>query len=78
VFFPQRYDVDEMHAMWGRITCKVLFVRGLKSWHGDPEKDGRLAAFQNARQVGIADAEHWVHHDRLDEFLRVVREFFAE
>lgn len=78
VFFPQRYDVGEMQAMWGRIDCPVLFVRGLKSWHGDPEKDGRLDAFRDVRQVGIEDAEHWVHHDQLDEFLRVTREFLAE
>jgi pimeloyl-ACP methyl ester carboxylesterase len=37
-----------------------------------------MSAFQNARQVAIDDAEHWVHHDQLDEFLRVVREFLAE
>ena len=78
VFFPQRYDVGEMEAMWGRITCPVLFVRGLKSWHGDPEKDGRLDVFQDVRHVGIENAEHWVHHDQLDEFLRVVHAFLAE
>jgi pimeloyl-ACP methyl ester carboxylesterase len=78
LFYPQRYDVREIRELWGRITCPMLFVRGLQSWAGDPEKDGRMSAFQNARQVAIDDAEHWVHHDQLDEFLRVVREFLAE
>jgi pimeloyl-ACP methyl ester carboxylesterase len=78
VFFPQRYDMNEMRKMWGRITCPTLLVRGMQSWAGDPEKDGRMSAFQNARSIGIEDAEHWVHHDQLDEFLRVVREFLAE
>jgi pimeloyl-ACP methyl ester carboxylesterase len=78
IFYPQRYAVDEMRALWGRITCPMLLVRGLQSWAGDPEADGRMSAFQNARAVGIDDAEHWVHHDQLDEFLRVTREFLAE
>ena len=78
VFFPQRYDMQEMRKQWGRITCPMLLVRGLQSWAGDPEKDGRMSAFQNARSVGIDGAEHWVHHDQLDEFLRVVRAFFAQ
>jgi pimeloyl-ACP methyl ester carboxylesterase len=78
VFFPQRYDVDGMREQFGRITCPTLLVRGLQSWAGDPEKDGRLAAFPDARSVGIDEAEHWVHHDQLDEFLRVVREFLGQ
>ena len=78
VFFPQRYDLQELRQQWGRITCPTLLVRGLQSWAGDPEKDGRLAAFRNARSVGIDGAAHWVHHDQLEEFLRVVRGFFEE
>jgi pimeloyl-ACP methyl ester carboxylesterase len=27
--------------------------------------------------VGIDGAGHWLHHDRLDEFLRIVRGFLA-
>jgi len=27
--------------------------------------------------VGIDRAGHWLHHDRLDEFLRVVRDFLG-
>jgi pimeloyl-ACP methyl ester carboxylesterase len=27
--------------------------------------------------VGIDGAGHWLHHDRLDEFLRVIREFLG-
>jgi hypothetical protein len=28
--------------------------------------------------VGLEGAGHWLHHDRLDEFLRVVRAFLDE
>ena len=41
-------------------------------------EDGRIQFFQNARSINIDRAGHWVHHDQLDEFLRVVREFLDE
>jgi len=30
-----------------------------------------------ARVVGVDDAGHWLHHDRLPEFLRIIGEFVA-
>ena len=73
--FPQRWDLAEIHSLWARITCPTLLVRGLASWAGDPELDGSLACFRDARSVALEGAGHWVHHDRLDEFLKIVREF---
>jgi pimeloyl-ACP methyl ester carboxylesterase len=75
---PHRLDLEEIKALWGRIECPTLLVRGAESWASDPEEDGRIAAFRHARSVSIPGAGHWVHHDRLDEFLRVVRDFFTE
>ena len=77
LWYPQRYDVAETRAMWGRFSCPTLLVRGTESWAGDPEKDGRMEAFQNARLVSIENAEHWVHHDQLDEFVETVRNFLS-
>jgi len=77
-FYPQLYDMDAMREQWGRITCPTLLVRGLQSWASDPIEDGRASAFKNAQCVGIDGAEHWVHHDQLDEFLRITRAFLAE
>ena len=77
-FFPLRPGVEEIHELWGRIRCPTLLMRGTESWAGDPAADGRLELFQNARSVDVEGPEHWVHHDRLDEFLRVVRGFLAE
>jgi pimeloyl-ACP methyl ester carboxylesterase len=77
-FAPYRFDVDDMRALWGRIACPTLLVRGADSWASDPEKDGRIAPFQNARLVTIPKAGHWVHHDQLDAFLAAVRSFLAE
>ncbi len=39
---------------------------------------GRLAHFNTAEVVNIEGAGHWVHHDRLDEFLRLVRAFLSD
>jgi pimeloyl-ACP methyl ester carboxylesterase len=63
--------------MRGRVGCPLLLVNGTESWASNPERDGRAAVFPNARVVAIEGAGHWAHHDRFDEFLRVVREFFA-
>jgi pimeloyl-ACP methyl ester carboxylesterase len=65
-------------ALWGRITCPTLLVRGTESWASDPATDGRLEYFENARVRNFEGAGHWVHHDRLAEFVAAVREFLAE
>ena len=69
---------EESFRLWSRITCPTLLVRGLESWVGDPEADGRAAHFHNARFVDVSGAGHWVHHDRLEHFLGLVRGFLAE
>jgi pimeloyl-ACP methyl ester carboxylesterase len=53
-------------------------VRGAESWAGDPEEDGRASAFHDYRAVTIENAGHWVHHDQLEDFLDVVREFLID
>ena len=40
--------------------------------------DGRAEPFRHATVVGFDRAGHWLHHDRLEEFLRIVRKFLAE
>ena len=77
-FAPYRFDVDDMRALWGRIECPTLLVRGANSWASDPVKDGRIAPFADARLVTIPDAGHWVHHDQLGAFVAAVRGFLAE
>jgi pimeloyl-ACP methyl ester carboxylesterase len=76
--FPP-YDMrgKDIAHLWSRITCPVLLLHGKESRAGDPVADGRAALFANARTVGFDGAGHWLHHDRLDEFLRVIRDFLA-
>jgi pimeloyl-ACP methyl ester carboxylesterase len=75
---PYFFNADEMYELWAKISCPTLLIRGTESWAGDPEADGRLKHFQDARVEHIPDAGHWVHHDQLAHFLAVVRGFLAE
>ena len=76
-FAPYRFDVEDMRALWKRISCPVLLIRGGDSWAGDPVEDGRMAVFQDARSISIPRAGHWVHHDQLEPFLATLRDFLG-
>lgn len=66
---------DDLHAIWGAIRCPTLLCYGENSWASNPEKDGRIGYFDNAKLVSFADAGHWVHHDRFDDFVRELKAF---
>jgi pimeloyl-ACP methyl ester carboxylesterase len=68
-FSPVDLTLDEQHSLWSRIACPTLLVYGKESWASNPEEDGRIRFFSNARVVSFERAGHWVHHDRLDAFL---------
>jgi pimeloyl-ACP methyl ester carboxylesterase len=72
-----RPDFEGLEALWGRIACPVLLVRGARSWASDPVLDGRAAAFRDARLVNVEGAGHWVHHERLDAFLAALTGFLG-
>jgi pimeloyl-ACP methyl ester carboxylesterase len=74
---PVDVTTDEMHELWGNIACPTLLVNGRESWASNPEQDGRLQYFKNARVAAFDGAGHWVHHDRLEAFLAEVRGFLA-
>jgi pimeloyl-ACP methyl ester carboxylesterase len=77
-FSPEAVNDADTHALWARITCPALLIRGLESWSTDPHEDGRAEHFKNATFVDVADAGHWVHHDRLDLVLELARDFLAD
>jgi pimeloyl-ACP methyl ester carboxylesterase len=77
-FAPIGFTLDELHAIWNCIACPTLLVRGTESWAPDPTLDGRIDYFRNAKAVNVEGAGHWVHHDRLEEFLGLVRDFLAD
>ena len=72
---PYLFNMQDAHQLWGCITCPVLLLRGTESWASDPEIDGRARAFRGYEFHNIEGAGHWVHHDQLDVFLRITREF---
>jgi len=71
------YDMSgrDIRFLWSRISCPTLLMFGKESWSGNPAEDGRAQLFRHPSVVGVEGAGHWLHHDRLDEFLRIVREF---
>lgn len=75
---PYAFNLEEARSIWQRIACPTLLLRGTESWATDPMHDGRASAFQHGRCVNVARAGHWVHHDQLEEFLRIVRAFLKE
>jgi len=76
-FSPYTFNTQEAQELWQRITCPTLLVRGTESWASHPSRDGRAKFFQNATVVNVEKAGHWVHHDQLEKFLEIVKEFLA-
>jgi len=74
---PYLFNQADARDIWSRIDCPTLLIRGAESWAGDWVKDGRFAAFKKARTITISGAGHWVHHDQLGEFLKVVHNFLG-
>jgi pimeloyl-ACP methyl ester carboxylesterase len=72
---PYEMTQSEIEELWSAILCPVLLVYGSESWASNPLEDGRARHFRNAEVVTLEGAGHWVHHDRLDAFLEIVRRF---
>ncbi|MGI9386763.1 MAG: alpha/beta fold hydrolase [Methyloligellaceae bacterium] len=77
-FPPYDMETAQIHELWSNIDCPTLLIRGSESWASDPKEDGRAEHFRNARFVAVENAGHWVHHDRLEEFLGLTRDFLAD
>jgi pimeloyl-ACP methyl ester carboxylesterase len=77
-FSPIGLPFEAQYELWSRITCPTLLVRGTESWASDPATDGRAAHFKDASVANVEGAGHWVHHDQLEVFLDLVREFLAD
>jgi pimeloyl-ACP methyl ester carboxylesterase len=76
-FPPYDMRLRDIQLLWARIACPTLLLYGKESRAGDPSADGRAGLFRQAEVVGLDGAGHWLHHDRLDEFLTIVREFLG-
>jgi pimeloyl-ACP methyl ester carboxylesterase len=67
----------DVEGLWARITCPTLLVYGKESWASNPTEDGRTRHFRDAEVVTLEGAGHWVHHDKLAEFMARVGRFLA-
>lgn len=75
VWSPLDASQAEMEALWNAIECPTLLCYGDRSWASDPNEDGRVKHFRNARVVRFDDAGHWLHHDQFETFMKEVRAF---
>ncbi len=66
---------EKVADLWEAITCPVLMMHGSDSFCSNPEEDGRIRHFQDARVISYANAGHWLHHDQFDRFIADLRAF---
>ena len=67
----------DIEQLWAEIACPTMLIYGKESWASNPETDGRLKHFKTAEVVEFDQAGHWVHHDRLKDFVLTTREFIT-
>ncbi len=65
----------DIAALWGAIACPTLLLYGANSWASNPERDGRIEHFNNAKVIEFENAGHWLHHDQFDRFMSTLDEF---
>ncbi|MBN04837.1 alpha/beta hydrolase [Ponticaulis sp.] len=75
VWPPFDIPMEELHKLWGAITCPTLLLYGADSWASNPAEDGRSEYFKNAEVKLYENAGHWLHHDQFDRFMSDVRAF---
>jgi len=74
--FGQR--MEDAAELFGQITCPVLMFWGLESFLPIPDTDSRKDTIRNCRLIKVSNAGHWLHHDRLDLFLRETTAFLKD
>ena len=90
--FPHVYRMDEIFAIWRRISAPVLWIAAEDSeiprWlvnhpEGEAGADGldevrrRIAHVPGARLETIADAGHMLHHDQPEKVAALIEPFLA-
>jgi pimeloyl-ACP methyl ester carboxylesterase len=75
-FLPEDFAID-LAEYWREITAPTLICWGTESWTTNPATDGRSVHFRDHRNICFENAGHWLHHDRLDDFLAGVRGFLC-
>ena len=69
------FSIDEVKDLWAGITAPILVISGSDTHLPMSIREEFAGVLQDARLVTVSDAGHWVHHDQLDQFLTLCREF---
>lgn len=75
--YPPRINLEELTAIWSAIACPTLLVAGNQSWLPAAADEAALAVLADGRRAALEDAGHWPHHDRLNDFMDIVRPFLG-
>jgi pimeloyl-ACP methyl ester carboxylesterase len=72
------FSLEQTEAAWRSVKTPVLFCGGSESWSlRFPGREVMADWVPGARKHVFEDAGHWSHHDQLQPFLKVARDFFA-
>ena len=66
---------EELEEIFTNIECPTFLAWGTETFVEDPEESGRLAYFKDAIIKRYPGASHWVHHDKLEDFLGDLKAF---
>jgi len=72
---PYKFTDQDVTRLWSRIACPTLLMRGAEGPLPDPAAAGLVGLLPDATAVNVSGAGHWVHHDRLDDVVALVRSF---
>jgi pimeloyl-ACP methyl ester carboxylesterase len=84
--FPNVYRLEEIFAIWRRITAPALWIAAdasaIPRWlagDGDPvgEIKRRMAHIPGARLITIANAGHMLHHDQPEAVAHALESFLS-
>ena len=70
---PYRFSAADHERLWSLIKCPVVLAYGKEGFAADPAEVMKF--IPSARAVAFENAGHWPHHDRLDDFVVLVRDF---
>lgn len=70
---PYRFSAADHERLWSLIKCPVVLAYGKEGFAADPAEV--IKFIPSARAVAFENAGHWPHHDRLDDFVALVRDF---
>jgi len=83
---PLLYHLDEMIAIWKKITAPVLWIEAAETdmwrWMGPQEQmraevDSRLSHMASVEAHIVPGAGHMVHHDQPQVLARLIEAFLG-